>query len=109
MTTKSKDKPGKRKVLRLNIRSKETRDKWHKICNKELKKKGEPLHPPGYYFAYSFIKVVNAMKPKMTDKQFKAIVDEYKKMHSGDEFIALLTKCNLHKDRYSVQNKKKTS
>ena len=105
MTTKSEEKPKRRKVLRLNILAKNARAKWHKIVNKELQKKGEPQNPNGYFYAYSFIKVVNEMK--MTAKQFRDIVKEYKKTHTGDEFVALLTKCNLHRDRFSVQNKKK--
>ena len=103
----NKGKNGKhegRVILKLNIRSKRTRALWHSVVNAEREKQGLEAHPESHYYAYSFIKVLKAFEG-MTKKQFKQIVQKYKAMHSGEEFVNLLVACKMHEDEFSRDNK----
>ena len=107
MPKKKKTNKGKKEgrvILKLNIRSRLTRALWHRVVNEERNKQGLAPHPEEHYYAYSFIKVLKAFEG-MTNKQFKQIVQKYKTMHSGEEFVNLLVVCKIHEDESSRDNK----
>ena len=105
-TKKGKKEGDKRPILKLNIRSRSTRDQWHRVVNAERKKQGLTPHPDGHYYAYSFIKVLKAKVFRgMSHKDFKKIVQKYKSMHTGEEFVRLMMSCKMHEDESSRDNK----
>ena len=91
---KSKTSPC-RPLLKIQIKARKTRSEWHRIVNKERENLGLAPNRDSKFYSYSFVSAIQAV-PGVSHAEFTAAVSNYKKKHTSNQFVRLMTQCGLH-------------
>ena len=87
----------KKSRSRIQIRDKAAKFIWREWANKDRKKIGKKLYPPGHFFDYMFANAVKAAEA--THEEFMQAKLTYQQQYGMKQFLLLLKKHDLHTGR----------